>query len=111
MDGPGDPHAPGPFAFADGDRVKGILESAGFGSVTVDSYETTLTVGDGLDLEACVDFLLQMGPAAAALRVAEPDLASVIRNAVTQAVEPYWHDARLKMDAAVWLVEAGRPNG
>ena len=111
MDGPGDPHAPGPFAFADGERVKGILESAGFASVSVNSYETTLTVGDGLDLEACVDFLLQMGPAAAALRVAEPDLASVIRNAVTQAVEPYWHDARLKMDAAVWLVEAGRPNG
>ena len=106
MEGPPDPHAPGPFAFADGDRVKRILEGAGFEGVVVDAHESTLTVGAGLALDGCVDFLLQMGPAAAALREASPDLASAIRDSVKQAVEPYWRDGSLRMDAAVWLVGA-----
>ena len=110
MEGPGDPHAPGPFAFADGERVGRLLEEAGFEDVFVDSHEETLTVGAELDLEACVDFLLQMGPAAAALRVADPELASTIRNSVKEAVEPYWQGSGLRMDAAVWLV-GGRRGG
>ncbi len=108
MEGPGDPHAPGPFAFADGERVSRILESAGFEDVSVESHVATLTVGAGLEFDACVDFLLQMGPAAAALRAADEGLASTIRNAVKEAVEPYWQDSSLRMDAAVWLVGGRR---
>ena len=72
METPSDPHAPGPFAFADNQRVQSLMEGAGFEGVSVDSYETAVNVGGGLDLEACVDFVLQLGPAAAAMRQADP---------------------------------------
>ncbi len=33
---PADPHAPGPFAFADGDRVRAILQQAGFRGIRIE---------------------------------------------------------------------------
>src|SRR5258706_12647223 len=34
-----DPDAPGPFAFANPDRVRGILERAGFGEIEITSHD------------------------------------------------------------------------
>jgi SAM-dependent methyltransferase len=39
---PGDPHAPGPMAFADLDRVSGILRKAGLQDVTASNEKTNL---------------------------------------------------------------------
>jgi SAM-dependent methyltransferase len=50
---PTDPHSPGPFAFADDARVKGILTAAGFTDVAVDGYESIMKNGEG-GLDACV---------------------------------------------------------
>ena len=108
MEGPGEPDAPGPFAFADRERVQGLMEGAGFEGVSVDSYESSLRVGGGLELDACVDFLLQLGPAAAAMRQADATLSSAIRNSVSEAVSPFWQGDGLQMDAAVWVVSAER---
>jgi SAM-dependent methyltransferase len=40
-----DPEAPGPFAFADADRVRGILESAGFAEIEITAHDEP--VGSG----------------------------------------------------------------
>lgn len=42
---PADPFAPGPFAFADADRTRRLLETAGFVAPKVAAFETTLRVG------------------------------------------------------------------
>jgi hypothetical protein len=106
---PSDPHAPGPFAFADADRVTRILQDAGFGSVRVEGMERDLLVGGGGSLDDTVGFLLQMGPAGAALRDAPKDLRAKAADAVREAIAPFHGDAGVRMPAAAWLFTAVRP--
>ena len=100
--------APGPFSFADPDRVRGILESAGFTDVALESHLRTLTVGGEGPLEAAVDFLLQMGPTGAALREAnDPALLERVQSSVIEMLRPYWsEDGGLRLGSASWIVTA-----
>src|SRR5262249_41914060 len=41
-----DPDAPGPFAFANPDRVRGILERAGFGEIEITARDEQVGSGD-----------------------------------------------------------------
>lgn len=101
---PAPPGAPGPFAFADPERVRGILGGAGFAEVALDPLEMELVVGGGRDLDGTVDFLLQMGPLGSALRAADPDLRDRVAAAVRTAVEPFAEaTGGVRMASAAWL--------
>ena len=99
--------APGPFSFADPDRVRGILARAGFAAITLEGLDTALTVGDD-DLQRSVEFLVQMGPTGTALRDAGPDAFARVTAAVKDAVAPFHTAEGLRMDAAAWIVSARR---
>jgi SAM-dependent methyltransferase len=106
---PRESSAPGPFSFADPDRVRAILSGAGFRDVELESLERELTVGGGLPLDDAVDFLLQLGPLGAALREAgdaAKTLLPKVREAVRGAVEPHSRDDGIHMDSAGWIVTA-----
>jgi SAM-dependent methyltransferase len=103
-----DPHAPGPFAFADAERVRGLLEKAGFEDVEVESMERDLLVGGGSSLDETVEFLLQMGPAGAALREAGADVRARAAVAVREAVEPFATAEGIRMPSASWRFGARR---
>jgi SAM-dependent methyltransferase len=105
---PTSPDAPGPFAFADAGRVRGILERAGFAGVTVADHRATLTVGGAGGLDQAVDFMLQMGPSGAALRQADPALRGKVAAAVHAAIAPYHTADGVRMAAAAWIVTARR---
>lgn len=104
-----EPGAPGPFAFADAERVRGILEDAGFEEFAFEPHERELLVGGGGSLEHAVDFLLQMGPTAAALRaagaLAESRRAAVF-DAVREAIAPYAVEGGVRMPSTSWIVTA-----
>jgi SAM-dependent methyltransferase len=101
------PGAPGPFAFADADDVRRILGGAGFTDVALEPVRMTLSVGGGQDLDATVDFLLQMGPAARALREAtDPTIVPRVAAAVREALVPYETPTGVRMDSASWIVTA-----
>ncbi|MEO8605506.1 MAG: class I SAM-dependent methyltransferase [bacterium] len=101
------PGAPGPFAFADADRVRGILSGAGFSDIGLEAVHMALSVGGGQDLDATVDFLLQMGPAARALRDApDPSVVPRVAAAVRDALLPYQTPTGVRMDSASWVVTA-----
>lgn len=104
---PPDPNAPGPFAFADPGRVSSILSSANFAEVVVDGVETSLAPGGG-DPDRAVEFALDFGPGAAALRAfgAGPDLRARVADEVRKALTPFMQDGTLGMPAAIWLVHA-----
>lgn len=107
---PPDPNAPGPFAFADPERVSAILSGANFGEVVVDGVEMSLALGGG-DPDRAVEFALEIGPGAAALRAfgAGAELRVRAAEAVRKALSPFTQNGTLKMRAAIWLVRARSP--
>ncbi|MEZ4299144.1 MAG: class I SAM-dependent methyltransferase [Polyangiaceae bacterium] len=98
------PHAPGPFAFADCDRLRGILEGAGFTELGFEKLDEVLSVGPSPDLDATAVFLSTMGPAGAALTAAEPDVKQAGIAAIREAIEPYHTPGGLRMSSATWIV-------
>lgn len=103
------PGAPGPFAFADPDHVRGILEAAGFRDASLEPVEQPLAIGGGGSLDDSVAFLLQLGPAAAALREAGAHVPPAVSEAVRHVLAPFATPAGVIMDSAAWLVTARRP--
>ncbi|WP_437577598.1 class I SAM-dependent methyltransferase [Sorangium sp. So ce887] len=103
-----DPHAPGPFAFADAARVGALLARAGFVRVHHEPIDRELSVAGGRSLDETVDFLLQMGPASAALRQANaaPELVDRVRADLREAIAPHAGPEGVRMGGAVWVVTA-----
>lgn len=102
---PPDPNAPGPFAFGDPERVRAILQAAGFQDARFEKL--TLPIG-GNSLEESMTLALRIGPLGARLREA-PELASKVTADVRAALERNLRDGRVWMDGAVWIVSARAP--
>lgn len=102
-----DPHAPGPFAFADPARVGAILNAAGWQDVAFDDLPFTMVVGEGDDpMAAAVQFNLRIGPAARAVREAGEAAAAAAPGLLGAALAPYLADGEVGLPGAVWLVSA-----
>lgn len=99
-----DPLAPGPFAFADPDRVTAILTQAGFADIRATPFDTTIGSGD---LEETVALALEVGPLSRALRD-HPDCRDAALGVVRKALAAYVTEAGVMMPAAVWVVSASR---
>lgn len=102
---PPEPGVPGPFAFADPDRVRRILAEAGFTAVEITPHDEPI---GGLDLEGTVEMSFRVGPLGAILRE-RPDLAPVLRDRVREAVLPWLRDEAVYMPSATWMVSARNP--
>jgi len=102
------PDAPGPFAFADRARVERILADAGFAGVGHEEVSETLTIGGTGSLDEAVAFLLQLGPAGALLRDAEPATRERAAAAVREAIAPHHGPEGVRMPSAAWVVTARR---
>jgi SAM-dependent methyltransferase len=102
---PPEPGTPGPFAFADPDRVRAILAQAGFTAIDISPHDEAI---GGLDLEGTVEMSFRVGPLGAILRE-RPDLAPVLRERVREAVRPWLRDGAVYMPSATWLVSARNP--
>ncbi len=99
--------APGPFAFADPNRVRGILDGAGYRDVQIDPVDEELTIGGGAAIDETVAFMLQMGPTAVLLRNAnDPSLEARVADAIRDALGPYVTPAGIRMQSASWIVTA-----
>jgi SAM-dependent methyltransferase len=97
-----DPRAPGPFAFADEDYLRGILEQAGYGNIELDGINIDMHIGD--DLESAMQSQGEVGPVARALAELSGDNKDQALAAVRAAFAPLLTDAGLNLGAAVWLV-------
>jgi SAM-dependent methyltransferase len=101
---PVDPHAPGPFAFADSHRLMGILMKARFTTFNGTKLDSVMNMGP---LEEALDVSLRVGPLAAALREVKDDtLIAKIRERVRPVLQKYATPEGVKPPAACWLVEA-----
>jgi SAM-dependent methyltransferase len=103
---PSDPLAPGPFAFADPQRVRRILGAAGFGQVAIRPFDAE--VGGWTPEEALV-VAQRVGPLGAVLRET-PDLVPKVLDAVARELQRHTGaDGKVRMGAAVWIVTATAP--
>jgi SAM-dependent methyltransferase len=105
---PTDPHAPGPFAFADRERVSGILEAAGFGAVQFEDLQTQLCFAEGDTLAAAADALVQAGPVNALLAPLDDARRGQALEDIRAVLAPHFRDGKMLMRSAAWLVEAQR---
>ncbi|MEN8185026.1 MAG: class I SAM-dependent methyltransferase [Myxococcota bacterium] len=104
---PPSPEAPGPFAFADPDRVRRILASAGFEDVALEPLESEISLGGEASLEEAVAFVLDIGPTAAVLRD-QPEPREAVTAAVRGALAPFARPDGVRLPCSAWVVTARR---
>jgi hypothetical protein len=97
-----DPTAPGPFAFADPDRVRGVLERAGFDEIAITAQDEL--VGSG-DLEAMLSVCVRVGALGKILRE-NPGLREAALPAVRAALKAHDGPDGIRLTAAIWVVTA-----
>jgi ubiquinone/menaquinone biosynthesis C-methylase UbiE len=103
---PSDPLAPGPFAFADPERVRRILTGAGFADVAIRPFDARV---GGWTAEEALIVAQRVGPLGRLLRE-NPDLRPKVLEAVTQEMARHaGADGKVRMGAAVWIVTATAP--
>lgn len=98
--------APGPFAFADPERVRGILAGAGFAGIAIEPLEGELLLGGGGSLDQAAAFMVEIGPAAMALRKAGRERDPAVREAIRAALAPFETPAGVRLGYAAWVATA-----
>jgi len=96
------PDEPGQFAFANPQRVRGILEKSGWSGIAI----RPLDVECALPVEDLVPYLTRLGPVGVALQSVDDAVRARVVEAVRAAFEPYVHGAEVRFTAACWVVEA-----
>ncbi|HWW12552.1 MAG TPA: SAM-dependent methyltransferase, partial [Brevundimonas sp.] len=94
--------APGRFAFADPERVRGILQRSGWTDIEI----TPLDTPTPLSLDEMLDLSLTFGVLGTALPQQDEAVRETVRGAVSDRLETYLQDGIIPMSAACWLVSA-----
>lgn len=106
---PPDPHAPGPMAFADSERVRGILNRAGWSAVNFEPVDFAMVVGTGEDaLDDAIAYFTLIGPLAAAARELEPREREALFARLRAYLAPRNVGGIIALGAAAWIVTARR---
>jgi SAM-dependent methyltransferase len=102
---PPDTFAPGPFAFADPQRVLSILTDVGFHDVEAKAYDGAMRMGS--DIATIASQTLQIGPLSRAVAEADEATRAKIVEAVRAAMGKFTApDGEIAPPAACWLVSA-----
>ena len=102
----GSPDAPGMFALADPERVRGILADAGWRDIEMTSAHTSILIGGGGTIDDAVEFVRTGSMARTMLADKDPGTQARALSAVRAALAPYLDADGVRLDAAVWLVRA-----
>src|SRR5215831_15133140 len=103
------PEDPGLFSFASEPRVRGILERAGFGAITLEPVGLSFDLAEGGGLDRAVELALGMGPASRAVDSQPAELRVAAAESVRAALAPYLQGNRLPLPGAIWIVNARNP--
>lgn len=98
-----DPIAPGPFAFADKDRVNSILSESGWSNINIESINTRLRL-PGTSIEESAKFMMTLGPLARVLLDQGLEEAPVKSALIELLSQHQLENGEIWMDAASWLV-------
>jgi SAM-dependent methyltransferase len=96
------PDEPGQFGFADQDRVRTILERAGWTNVDVEPLDIECAL-PARELDA---YVTKLGPLGRVLGEADERTRAQVLEKVRAAFAPYVHGAEVRFNAACWLISA-----
>jgi len=99
------PDAPGQFGFADGRRVRHILEQAGWTNIEV----RPIDVACAMPAAALTTYVTRMGPLGTALRDTDPATQAGIIETVRAAFDRYVDGTQIRFTSACWMVAAAAP--
>jgi SAM-dependent methyltransferase len=103
------PEDPGPFSFADPQRIRRILEAAGFVDVGIEARSLDLDTAVGQGIEMALRTALEIGPVARALDGQPEDIYSAAEGDIRRALQPYIRGESVELGASVWIVTARNP--
>jgi SAM-dependent methyltransferase len=105
---PADPHVPGPFAFADGDRVRGLLADAGFESIELERHDAPVLLG--ASARAAAENSVRVGPTSRFVREQGAEHLPVIVDAIEAVLAPLAAtDGSVNLTGSTWIVAARSP--
>ncbi len=102
-----DPDTPGPFSLASTDRLRSLLDAAGFTEVGIEQVSEPLLMGS--DPADTVEFLKATGLGQRLLRDADAPTRRRVTGAMTAALDPYQTADGVRLGSQAWLVTARRP--
>lgn len=106
---PPGPEEPGPFAFADERRARGILGAAGFHEVRLESVELSFDIGIGRGLEAAVEAATGLGPASRALNGQPSEVRAAATESIRSALSRHQLGSAVVLSGSIWIVSATNP--
>ena len=105
---PADPLMPGPFAFADEQRLRALLAEAGFAGVELRRFDAPAS-GGASPREAALNSL-QLGPASRLAQQAGAAHAETLVAAIERALAPLAAaDGSVALGGSAWVVSARNP--
>lgn len=103
---PGNPEAPGMFAFADPQRTSRILTAAGWASPKSEKLDLDLDIAAGRGLNEAVVQSTQIGAVNSWLRDQSPGVVAAAKASIRDALAPHVSDASVRLPGAMWLVSS-----
>ena len=98
---------PGPFAFADRDKVSTILRAGGWDDIVIEPHHFPMIAGIGEDaVEDAVTYFSLIGPGARAAAEMDEPAKTRFFERVRSLCESNEHDGLVALPAAAWLVTA-----
>ena len=97
---------PGPFAFADTERVTRILTAAGFTTPSFTPLDIEMDLAAGGTLQDAVRQASEMGPAKRALEGQPDEIRAAAVEEIRKALTPFATPTGVRLAGGVWLVAA-----
>jgi ubiquinone/menaquinone biosynthesis C-methylase UbiE len=100
------PEDPGPFSFAKEERVRRLLEEAGFGAIAFERHDLSLDVAASRGLDVAVKTAAEMGPASRALEGHPPETIAAATVSIRTALAPFVQGDKVPLGGSIWIVTA-----
>jgi SAM-dependent methyltransferase len=104
-----DPEAPGPFRYAEADKLLILLDRAGYGQLDVGDWRGVLPIGGGLPAAEVADFALaSFSSFGELLAEAGNEVLNAARKSLTAHLSRHQRDGAVWMDACVHIFTGAR---
>lgn len=101
------PEEPGPFSFADPERVKRILTNGGFTDIQIQPHDHAMVMGD--TVEEAIQTALEVGPVGSVASEADAATQQALNQAMAKKLSEFAALEGVRLGASIWCVTARKP--